>query len=71
MRLMCITWNCVHPEPPGEKARVSERQPQIAINVNTMINTTDSNHYMIGILDSKTIVEYIPVVSKVCETYNV
>lgn len=58
------------PGPPSRMARVSTTAPQIAININTMIPTRDPAHYMIGILDSNDIVEYVPVASKVCETYN-
>lgn len=58
------------PGPPSRRAVRSERAPQIAINVNTLIPTTDPSHYAIGILDSTHIVEYVPVASKVCETYN-
>lgn len=58
------------PGPPSQAAVVSAVAPQIAININTMMPTTDPAHYMIGILDTKKIVEYVPVVNKVCEAYN-
>lgn len=58
------------PEEPGGKASISMKPPQIAININTLIPTTDRNHYMVGILDSDDIVEYTPPVNKVCAAYN-
>lgn len=58
------------PGPPGKRASVSKSPPQIAVNINTLIPTTDPNHYMVGILDSQHIVEYMPPVSKVCGAAN-
>lgn len=58
------------PGEPSRKAKVSTKPPQIAINVNTLIPTTDRNHYMVGILDSDRVVEYVPPVNKVCTAHN-
>ncbi|TKS75726.1 hypothetical protein D9C73_010113 [Collichthys lucidus] len=35
------------PGEPNKKAKVSAEPPQVAININTLIPTTDSNHYMV------------------------
>ena len=58
------------PGEPSKKATVSRRPPQVAVNINTFIPTIDSSHYMVGILDSEHVVEYVPPVNKVCTTYN-
>lgn len=58
------------PGEPSERAKVSARAPQIAININTLIPTTDRNHYMVGILDTDQVVEYVPPVNQVCTTHN-
>ncbi|TKS75743.1 hypothetical protein D9C73_010096 [Collichthys lucidus] len=58
------------PGEPNKKAKVSAEPPQVAININTLIPTTDSNHYMVGILDTERVVEYAPPVNKVCVSYN-
>lgn len=58
------------PGEPSRKAKVSTKPPQIAININTLIPTTDKNHYMVGILDSDQVVEYVPPVNKVCTAHN-
>lgn len=58
------------PGEPSDKAIVSTKPPQLAININTLIPTTDRNHYMVGILDSENVVEYVPPVNKVCAAYN-
>lgn len=58
------------PGEPSRKARVSAKPPQLAININTLMPTTDGNHYMVGILDAERVVEYAPPVNKVCATLN-
>lgn len=58
------------PGEPSNKAIISTKPPQIAVNINTLIPTTDYNHYMVGILDTDKVVEYMPPVNKVCTTYN-
>lgn len=58
------------PGEPSKKARVSTKPPQLAININTLMPTTDSNHYMVGILNTEQVVEYVPPVNKVCTTLN-
>ena len=58
------------PGLPDKKASVSKRPPQIAVNINTLIPTTDRNHYTVGILDSEHIVEYMPPVNEVCSATN-
>ena len=58
------------PGEPSKKASVSTRPPQVAVNVNTFVPTTDRSHYMVGILDSEHVVEYEPSVNKVCTAYN-
>lgn len=58
------------PGEPSKKATISTKPPQIAVNINTLIPTMDRNHYMVGILDSDRVVEYVPPVNKVCTAYN-
>ena len=58
------------PGAPTKRATVSSRRPQVAMNINTMVPTTDRNHYMVGILDSAALVEYVPPVNKVCVAHN-
>ncbi|XP_055739266.1 uncharacterized protein LOC129824019 [Salvelinus fontinalis] len=58
------------PGEPSNKAAISTTPPQVAVNINTFIPTTDLNHYMVGILDSARVVEYAPPVNKVCTAYN-
>ena len=58
------------PGEPTKRATVSTKPPQLAININTLVPTTDRNHYMVGILDSERVVEYVPAVNKVCSAYN-
>ncbi|KAK2832712.1 hypothetical protein Q5P01_016601 [Channa striata] len=58
------------PGEPGRRAEVSSEPPQVAININTLVPTTDRKHYMVGILDSERLVEYVPPVNKVCVAHN-
>ena len=58
------------PGEPSNKAVISSKPPQIAVNINTLSPTTDYNHYMVGILDTDKVVEYMPPVNKVCNAYN-
>ncbi|KAK2825782.1 hypothetical protein Q5P01_019996 [Channa striata] len=58
------------PGQPGRRAEVSSEPPQVAININTLVPTTDRKHYMVGILDSERLVEYVPPVNKVCVAHN-
>ena len=44
------------PGKPSEKATISTKPPQIAVNINTLIPTMDCNHYNVGILDLERIV---------------
>lgn len=58
------------PGEPDKMVESSDRPPQVAININTMVPTMDRNHYMVGILDTNRFVEYAPPVSKVCAAHN-
>ncbi|XP_078805966.1 uncharacterized protein LOC144993914 [Oryzias latipes] len=58
------------PGEPDKRVESSGRPPQVAININTMVPTTDPNHYTVGILDAKRFVEYAPPVSRVCTAHN-
>ncbi|KAL4009149.1 hypothetical protein ACER0C_003001 [Sarotherodon galilaeus] len=58
------------PSEPKREALLSSTPPQTAINIHTLVPTTDSSHYMVGIRDTTTVVEYKPPVNKVCNTYN-
>ncbi|KAK7915593.1 hypothetical protein WMY93_011354 [Mugilogobius chulae] len=58
------------PGEPIKKAVESHQPPQLAINVNTLVPTTDARHYTVGILNSEELVEYIPPVNKVCTEHN-
>lgn len=58
------------PGEPKREALLSSTPPQTAINIHTLVPTTDSSHYMVGILDTATVVEYKPPVNKVCNAYN-
>lgn len=58
------------PGEPSRKAFVSTRAPQVALNINTLVPTTDPKHYAVGILDSERLVEYAPAVDKLCVAHN-
>ncbi|MEO1633154.1 MAG: hypothetical protein AAFU38_20500, partial [Bacteroidota bacterium] len=58
------------PGEPDKRATLSPEAPQVAININTLVPTTDRKHYMVGILNSHALVEYVPPVNKVCVAQN-
>ena len=58
------------PGLPVAKAAISTQPPELAINVNTMIPTSDPAHYMVGILNTDELVEYMPPINKLCQSYN-
>ncbi|KAJ7983521.1 hypothetical protein DPEC_G00377190 [Dallia pectoralis] len=58
------------PGEPEKRATLSTKPPRTAINIHTLIPTTDRNHYMVGIMDTEQAVEYAPPVNNVCTAYN-
>ncbi|KAK7878274.1 hypothetical protein WMY93_031093 [Mugilogobius chulae] len=58
------------PGEPVKKAYLSRTPPQTAINVHTLSPTSDPSHYMVGILDTKKLVEYVPPVNQLCSAQS-
>lgn len=58
------------PGEPAQDAERSEIPPDVAINVHTLVPTSDSAHFMVGILNNNKLVQYSPPVNKVCNTHN-
>lgn len=58
------------PGEPRQYAAVSEIPPDVAVNVHTLVPTSDSAHFMVGILNNNKLVQYSPPVNKVCNTHN-